>query len=578
MNTARLFDDAISGNIDSFNREISDGALISLEHKTPSRNCILHVAAKSGQRQIMERVLDSLYPHSPLHETNCKGNTVLHIAASLGYLDVSELLITRAIDQEAEVKRLLLKAQNEEKNTALHLAVKHGHYDIVDLLIRKEPGLTSITNTAGESPLFLAVDRRFLKIALHFVRDILIRFPNAILKADDFGRTPLHYAAYFASLEVVNLFLENNNISLAYKLDKQGMSALHISAKKGHYDVMSAILQKFPFTCELLDNKGRTALHHAVESGSTNAVKILLSSVAFQDLINEQENDEGNTAMHLAAIKRRYKVLILLAGDRRVAKSATNKEGKTTADIIQLDNKQPTWFEIMELWRINIKQEVERQITEEQFADQNEGHVKESQRIEAAAKVQGGTGAANNIVDLNKELKKYNFLVMTLITTVTFAAAFQVPGGYDDHGKANLVKSKDFENFLIFDTLSFGSSATSLIIYFATPLIQKMSFLQNIVPPVTALLSTISLSSMILAFCAGVRAVLDEKSSLYSLIRTAIVYSLDIPLFLYGIICYIFIIPLTYWNKSFRQIISTVQIVIIISSSIYFKGARSLST
>ena len=186
------------------------------------------------------------------------------------------------------------------------------------------------------------------------MRDILRRFPNAILKADDFGRTPLHYAAYFDSLEVVNLFLVNNNISLiANKLDKQGMSALHISAKKGHCDVMSAILQNFPFTCELLDNKGRTALHHAVESGSTNAVKILLSSSAFQDLINEPENDEGNTAMHLAAIKRSYRVLILLAGDRRVAKSATNKEGKTTADIIQLD-KQPTWFEIMVLWWIEI--------------------------------------------------------------------------------------------------------------------------------------------------------------------------------------------------------------------------------
>ena len=186
------------------------------------------------------------------------------------------------------------------------------------------------------------------------MRNITNQFPNAILKADDFGCTPLHYAAYFDSLEVVNLFLKNNNISqIAYKLDKQGMSALHISAKKGHCDVMSAILQNFPFTCELLDNKGRTALHHAVESGSTNAVKILLSSSAFQDLINEQENDEGNTAMHLAAIKRRYKGLILLARDRRVAKSATNREGKTTADIIQLD-KQPTWFEIMVLWRIKI--------------------------------------------------------------------------------------------------------------------------------------------------------------------------------------------------------------------------------
>ena len=165
MNTARLFDDAIYGNIDSFKREIREGALISLEHVTPSGNCILHVAAKSGHAQIMERVLDSLYPHSPLYATNCKGNTALHIAASLGYLDVSEFLITRAIDQEAEVKRLLLKAQNVELNTALHLAVKHDHYEIVDLLIRNEPGLTSITNKAGESPLFLAVDRGFFEIA-----------------------------------------------------------------------------------------------------------------------------------------------------------------------------------------------------------------------------------------------------------------------------------------------------------------------------------------------------------------------------------------------------------------------------
>uniref|UniRef100_A0A7N2R225 Ankyrin repeat-containing protein n=1 Tax=Quercus lobata TaxID=97700 RepID=A0A7N2R225_QUELO len=169
MNTARLFDDAISGNIDSFNREIRDGALISLEHVTRSGNCILHVAAKSGQAQIMERVLDSLYPHSPLHATNCKGNTALHIAASLGHFRMTQLLIDRAIDQEAEVKRLLLKAQNVEQNTALHLAVKHAHDDIVDLLIRKEPGLTSITNKAGESPLFLAVDRGFFEIALRIL-------------------------------------------------------------------------------------------------------------------------------------------------------------------------------------------------------------------------------------------------------------------------------------------------------------------------------------------------------------------------------------------------------------------------
>ncbi|XP_065621225.1 ankyrin repeat-containing protein At5g02620 [Quercus suber] len=591
MNTARLFDDAISGNIDSFNREISDGALISLEHVTPSGNCILHVAAKSGQAQIMKSVLDSLYPHSPLHATNFKGNTALHIAASLGYLYMSELLITRAIDQEAEVKRLLLKAQNEEKNTALHLAVKHGHNDIVDLLIRKEPGLTSITNKAGESPLFQAVDRGFFEIALRildisecsdegrnkmnvlhaavirveiksrfktirndwrqniqtcwnifgstrrlditgadFVRKMLDKFPNAIMKADDFGWTPLHYAAYFGNFEVVKLFLENNNISLASKRDIQGMSALHISAREGHCDVMSAIIETFPYTCELLDNRGRTALHLAAESGRTKAVKILLSSSAFRDLINDQENEKGNTAMHLATIKRRYKVLILLADDTRVEKRATNKEGKTVADILQLD-KLLWWTQILALWWIEImseklmlmrwdrgedflslEQEVERETTEEQIAE-NEGH---------AAKVQGGTGAANNIVDL-EELKKYNVVVMTLVTTVTFAAAFQVPGGYDSHGKANLVKSRDFGYFLMYDTFSFGSSAASLLIYFAMPAIEKMTFVQKIVQPLAVFLSMISLLSMYFAFASGIRAVLDEKSVLDSVARSNMV-------------------------------------------------------
>ena len=167
----------------------------------------------------------------------------------------------------------------------------------------------------------------------------------------------------------------------------------------------------------------------------------------------------------------------------------------------------------------SLEQEVERQTTEEQFAE-NEGReqFKESQRIEAAEKVQEGTGATNNVVHFNKELKKYNFLVMTLVTTVTFAAAFQVPGGYDGNGKANLVKSRDFRNFLIFDSCSFGTSAASLIFMF-------------------------------LAFSAGVAAVLDEKSSLYSLINLTIAYGMTIPVY----VLYILVISLACARNKLRR-------------------------
>ena len=51
-----------------------------------------------------------------------------------------------------------------------------------------------------------------------------------------------------------------------------------------------------------------------------------------------------------------------------------------------------------------------------------------------------------------KEMRNVNLLVATLVATVTFAAAFQVPGGYDGNGKANLQKSRDFRIFMIFDT------------------------------------------------------------------------------------------------------------------------------
>ena len=129
------------------------------------------------------------------------------------------------------------------------------------------------------------------------------------------------------------------NDSVAYKTDKEGMSALHSSAKKGNGGVMRAIIKRCPYACELLDvKKSRTALHVAVESGSVIAVNILPKELAFGDLINEQDED-GNTAFHLAAINRHYRILAMLAHDRRVDKLAMNEEGMITADIVQLDNQ-----------------------------------------------------------------------------------------------------------------------------------------------------------------------------------------------------------------------------------------------
>ena len=163
-----LFNAAISGN-DSFFKEIG-GEDLNLEQVTRRGNSVLHVAAKSGKLQIMKKALDS--QPSLLYMENCKGNTAPHIAASLGHFDMTKRLISCAKDQEAAVKNLLLRKINLEKNTALHEAIRNDHYDIVELLIMEDPELASFTNNALVSPLFLAVDRGFYKIAPQIIETI----------------------------------------------------------------------------------------------------------------------------------------------------------------------------------------------------------------------------------------------------------------------------------------------------------------------------------------------------------------------------------------------------------------------
>ena len=107
--------------------------------------------------------------------------------------------------------------------------------------------------------------------------------------------------------------------------------------QQGHIDVLRVIILECPDTCELLDNRDRTALHLAVESGRRNVVKLFLQELAFRDLINEHDN-EGNTAFHLAAIEGHYALLMSLADVRRM-RAPVNKKGESILDIIQADSE-----------------------------------------------------------------------------------------------------------------------------------------------------------------------------------------------------------------------------------------------
>ena len=156
------------------------------------------------------------------------------------------------------------------------------------------------------------------------------KYPSAIEQGENLGCTPLHIAAGMGNVKLVKLFLENRT-SPAYVKDQKGLCAFHIAAKEGNVLVMEELITGCPDIYELLDNRGRTALHVAAENGWPEAVNFFLKKPDLKGLINEQD-EEGNTPMHLAAVKGRYKILLKLAGCRDVDTNAINKEGLTPMD------------------------------------------------------------------------------------------------------------------------------------------------------------------------------------------------------------------------------------------------------
>lgn len=104
-------------------------------------------------------------------------------------------------------------------------------------------------------------------------------------------------------------------------------------------------------------------------------------------------------------------------------------------------------------------------------------------------------------------------LVATLIATVTFAAAFSLPGGYKndgpDEGSASLIKRASLKAFLIADTVSLCSSiiAAFLLIWASTGdqdlLVHTLRFSME--------LMWLALQSMAVAFVTGVYAVASDS-------------------------------------------------------------------
>ncbi|KAK6229641.1 hypothetical protein QUC31_001880 [Theobroma cacao] len=549
----RLYQSAKLGQVDSFKHLLHQNPGI-LSKVTPQGNTALHIAVKFGHKGIVTEICGRCV--SLLIKQNLHGDTPLHIAARAGHFSIVDFLV-RAIfssswggrEDEIMGKFGILSMGNRENSTVLHEAVRNGHLCVVQLLLKVDPKLASLENSAGESPLYLAAREGMLEIvneiltsttapahggsegqtALHAavierhhgIMQVLLRAkPELIREVDHHGRTCLYYAASLGDNNTVKQLLELDN-TVAYVLDKHGHSPLHVAASSGHVNIIKELIRHCPDSAELVDLCGRNALHAAILSGKGNVIRYMLETAETEGLINQPDED-GNTPLHLATMGRKTWIVRYLIWDKRVDRRAKNKKGQTAFDIDHSIREScltvPTKT-VSIIWR--------------KFSSPPTWNIREN--IPPSANQEAEDAKMQSYKQMGQTL----LMVTTLITTVTFAAAFTMPGGYSQNGPnqglALLNASKTLGLFVIYDIIAMTCSTTAACLIFWGAISSKESYPFYLA--LASFLTYIALQSTAGAFMTGIIAVLPHHDYIDTMaVIVAIAFNIITCLFLFQLL------------------------------------------
>lgn len=128
---------------------------------------------------------------------------------------------------------------------------------------------------------------------LEAAREMLQQNPELVSDVNSLGKTPLHYAVNYKSVDAMELLLEYGaDLNAA---DKTGMTPLHCAAMLGRRDEAAWLLDHGA-EMESLDNFGDTPVHTAACFGGRGVIDILQRRGAKLDTVNH----EGLTPLKLA--------------------------------------------------------------------------------------------------------------------------------------------------------------------------------------------------------------------------------------------------------------------------------------
>uniref|UniRef100_A0A0E0F4A7 PGG domain-containing protein n=1 Tax=Oryza meridionalis TaxID=40149 RepID=A0A0E0F4A7_9ORYZ len=334
-------------------------------------------------------------------------------------------------------------------------------------LIAAEADLSQGVNKYGESPMYIAVMRDFTDIfqkllgipgsahvgcngrhALHaavrngnpvIAKELVEKRPELAREFDNQANTPMHLTAIWGKTEVLGALLQND-WSLGYAFGN------NCAAYRGYVSVARELLHHCP-DAPYCYATGWTCLHQATSAGHLEFVEFILESPYLRKLVNMRDGI-GNTALHYAVQRCNPRVVAALLS-----------HGDTDITVLNNTGDDAVW----ELYRAtNYAKTLNWNEVSMRLLKADPQNATSIYNLHKVAKDKLNKSSMEDAKSLTRTYTSNTSLVAILIATITFAAAFTLPGGYSNdasnEGYPVMARKFSFQAFLIADTLAMCSS------------------------------------------------------------------------------------------------------------------------
>ncbi|XP_078149942.1 protein ACCELERATED CELL DEATH 6-like isoform X2 [Carex rostrata] len=508
--------------------------LCTLQEVTAEKNTVLHIAAEQGHVELVEKIIQR--DNTLLVSENSMEETPLHLAARAGNRRMVSHIVFLAQQSGIGAYQVLTK-RSIEGDTVLHEAAQHGQEDVVQVLMTVAPALSVELNDASMSPLYLAVVRNSVDIvriltqyshssalgpnqqnALHAavlqspeITSMLLDWKAELAnKKDASGSTPVHYAASSGDVTTVNTILDRVPLAV-YIQDQEGSSPLHVAARMCNCSAISCMIDICPDSFELCNNHGQNFLHIVAQHGGKeinlnghdlkniiSIINLVSRKPDLKKLVNERDN-EGNTPLHYASMNGFTEVILHLLKVSEADTTLMNNEGKTALDhAVSLDSFFLMAGAVATLSAYGAT-----------FSPERQDKVIKNWKDETTKWIDS---VSDNLI-----------IVSVLIATIAFSAAFNIPGSYNGDGIANLRQARQYNIFLVLDTIAMSASVSATVLLVVSKAVSKKGCWISF--SLALIFLWISLFTMELAFFIAVSVVLGNGKIATKCIISSIIMS-----------------------------------------------------